>query len=76
MGEIADWRERHKGHQITHTDVSPGEDIGPHTGVMPKNRPAPRGTRTLHCLDCHAGVALYYIDYKSGEPPPDRDSKK
>src|SRR5258705_10772253 len=70
MGEIADWRERHQGHQITHTDASPGEDIRPHTGAMPKKRPGPRGTRTPPRPGCHAGVALSYTDFNPREPPP------
>ena len=71
MGEVADWLARHKGHQITHADVGPAEDVGPHTGAAPRKRPEPRGSRILHCHDCHVDIALYYVDdYKPGEWPP------
>src|SRR2546430_16162984 len=70
MGEIADWRERHKAHQVTHTDGSPGEDIRPPTGGNTNDTPPPRGQRALRAPDRPAGGGGYQREYKTCEPPP------
>jgi hypothetical protein len=55
---LEEWREEHRGHDVTRSEVSPGQNIGPHFGASPKNPPPPKVQITLHCHDCHVDFVI------------------
>lgn len=57
------WREQHRGHDVTRSEVSPGENIGFHTGASPKIPPRPKVTISLYCHDCRVDFVIDEADY-------------